>query len=97
MSWFVVMQIFSVVLEWVKLGRRSEQEKDLEILLLRHQLAILERKQRTVVRVARTDQLILMERSTSETILSKCYLCLLNFDSYSCVCANDICKIDVIA
>jgi putative transposase len=59
MSWFVVMQIFSVLLEWVRLGRRSESEKDLEILLLRHQLAILERKQTKVVRASRADRLIL--------------------------------------
>jgi putative transposase len=60
MSWFVVMQIFSMLLEWVKLGRRSDQEKDLEILLLRHQLAILERKQTKVVRASRVDKLILV-------------------------------------
>lgn len=52
MNWFMVMKIFSALLEWVRLGRKSEQEKDLEILLLRHQLAILERKQtRTVVEI----------------------------------------------
>jgi predicted transposase YbfD/YdcC len=51
MSWFVVMEIFWVLLEWMRLGRKSKQEKDLEILLLRHQLAILERKQDKVVRV----------------------------------------------
>ena len=59
MSWFAVMQIFSVLLEWVRLGRRSEPEKDLEILLLRHQLAILERKQTKAVRASRADKLIL--------------------------------------
>lgn len=59
MSWFVVMQLFSVVLEWVKLGRKSEQEKELEILLLRHQLAILERKQTKLVRASHAEKLIL--------------------------------------
>lgn len=44
MVWFVVMQVFSTLLEWVRVGRRTEQEKDLEILLLRKQLAIMERK-----------------------------------------------------
>jgi hypothetical protein len=34
MVWFVVMEVFSIALEWVRSGRTSEQEKDLEILLL---------------------------------------------------------------
>ena len=59
MSWFVVMQMFSVLLEWVRLGRKSEQEKELEILLLRHQLAILERKQTKLVRASHAEKLIL--------------------------------------
>jgi len=44
MVWFVVMQVFSTLLEWVRVGRKTEQEKDLEILLLRRHLAIMERK-----------------------------------------------------
>ncbi len=35
MVWFVVMEIFSTLLEWVRLGRKSAAEKDLEMLLLR--------------------------------------------------------------
>ena len=39
MVWFVVIEIFSTLLEWVRLGRRSAAgKKDLEILLLRQQL-----------------------------------------------------------
>jgi len=46
MIWFIVMQVLSTLLEWLSLGRETDhQEKDLEILLLRRQLAILERKQ----------------------------------------------------
>ena len=59
MSWFVAMEIFWILLEWVRLGRKSRQDKDLEILLLRHQLAILERKQDKVVRASRAEKLIL--------------------------------------
>ena len=33
MVWFVVMQVFSTLLEWVRMGRKTEQEKDLEILV----------------------------------------------------------------
>jgi hypothetical protein len=34
MIWFVVMHLFSTLLDWVKIGRLTAQEKDLEILLL---------------------------------------------------------------
>jgi len=60
MIWFVVMQIFSTLLEWVMLGRRSESEKDLEILLLRRQLAILERKLNKPRRPSRGEKLSLV-------------------------------------
>jgi hypothetical protein len=46
MIWFMVLQVISMLVELVRLGRPSESEKDLEILLLRRQLAIFERKQR---------------------------------------------------
>jgi len=43
MIWFVAMQVLSTLLEWLSLGRKTDhQEKDLKILLLRRQLAILE-------------------------------------------------------
>jgi hypothetical protein len=45
MIWFMVMQVVSTLVELVRLGRQSESEKDLEILLLRRQLAIYERRQ----------------------------------------------------
>jgi hypothetical protein len=35
MGWFWVWQIVSTLIELVRLGYRSESEKDLEILLLR--------------------------------------------------------------
>ncbi len=35
MVWFVIGHLFSTVLEWLRIGRLSEREKDLEILLLR--------------------------------------------------------------
>ena len=57
MIWFVVMQVFSILLEGLSLGKKTEQEKDLEILLLRRQLAILERKQDKPLRVSRAEKL----------------------------------------
>jgi putative transposase len=59
MVWFVVMEIFSTLLEWVKLGRRSESEKTLEILLLRRQLAIVERTLDKPIQPSRGEKLTL--------------------------------------
>jgi hypothetical protein len=41
MGWFVLCYLFSTLLSLVSIGRLSQQEKDLEILLLRRRLAIL--------------------------------------------------------
>lgn len=59
MIWFLVMQVFSTLLEWTRLGRQTDQAKDLEILLLRHQLGILERKLNAPLRVSRAEKLTL--------------------------------------
>ena len=36
MGWFILSYLFSTLISLVSIGRLSEQEKDLEILLLRH-------------------------------------------------------------
>jgi hypothetical protein len=38
MIWFMVFQVVSILVELVRLGRKSDSEKDSEILLLRRQL-----------------------------------------------------------
>src|SRR5688572_29602196 len=53
------MQVISILLTYLRLGRKSAQEKDLEILLLRHQLAIWERKHKAVVRPSQSEKFIL--------------------------------------
>ena len=45
MGWFLIGKLFSVLITLVRLGRLSETEKDLEILLLRQQISILLRTQ----------------------------------------------------
>ena len=60
MIWFLLMQVFSTLLNWVQLRRHSDQEKDLHIFLLRHQLAIAERKLRQPLRISRPEKLILV-------------------------------------
>jgi hypothetical protein len=64
MIWFMVMQVISTLVELVSLGRKSENEKDLEILLLRRQLAIYERKQDQAPRLSRGEKLTLVVLAT---------------------------------
>lgn len=59
MIWFIITKSFSLWLDCIRLGRKSSTEKDLEILILRHQLSILERKYHKVVRPSRSEKLIL--------------------------------------
>jgi hypothetical protein len=57
MIWFIVMHLFSTLLDWVRIGQLTEQEKDLEILLLRQQLGIAQRKLKKPVRSSRIERL----------------------------------------
>ncbi len=56
MGWLILAHIFSTLLMFMHIGRLSEQEKNLEILLLRHQLSILERKCNKQVRPTRVEK-----------------------------------------
>ncbi len=44
MFWFGIMHICSFLLDWFRVGQLLDQEKDLEILPLRQQLGLAERK-----------------------------------------------------
>ena len=59
MGWFVLSYLFSTLISLVSIGRLSLQEKDLEILLLRRQLSILERKLDRPVSPNRAERLTL--------------------------------------
>jgi len=48
-----------MLLNLARLGRQTDQEKDLQILLLRHQLAILERKLNAPLHLSRSEKLTL--------------------------------------
>ncbi len=60
MLWFVIMQILSTALEGLWLWRKTDREKDLEILLLRRQLAIVDRARDKPLRVSRVEKLTLV-------------------------------------
>ena len=57
--WSVVMQVFSTLLELIRIGRLSDQEMDLEILVLRRQLVMVERQLDKPVRLSRAERLTL--------------------------------------
>ena len=59
MGWFLIGKLFSVLISLVRLGRLSETEKDLEILLLRQQISILLRNHDQPVCVTRFEKLTL--------------------------------------
>jgi hypothetical protein len=57
-------QVISTLMEFIRLERRSESDKDLEILLLRRQLAIYERKQGRAPHLSRGEKLMLIVLAT---------------------------------
>jgi hypothetical protein len=59
MLWFIITHIFSTLVEFIGVGRLPEREKDLEILILRHQLDILERKQKTPIKPNQAEKMTL--------------------------------------
>ena len=64
MVWFCVWQVVSTLVELIKLGRKSESAKDLEILLLRRQMAIYERRQERAPHLSRGEKLMLVVLAT---------------------------------
>jgi hypothetical protein len=44
MLWYIIAHQLTTLLAWQSIGRRSNQEKDLEILVLRQQVRMLKRQ-----------------------------------------------------
>jgi hypothetical protein len=59
MAWLILGYLFTTLLDWISIGRLSSREKDLEILLLRQQMGILERRLDKAVRPERDEKLTL--------------------------------------
>ncbi|HSH82272.1 MAG TPA: integrase core domain-containing protein [Herpetosiphonaceae bacterium] len=57
MSYFILARIFAFLLDLIAIARRSEHERDLEILLPRQQLRILQRKHPHPPRLSRWEKL----------------------------------------
>ena len=64
MGWFILKHIFSTLLTIVNVRRLTDQEKDLEILVLRQQLSILQRKLNHPIKPGKIEKLILAVLTT---------------------------------
>jgi putative transposase len=58
-GWFILKHIFSTIFTFITIGRLSHLEKDLEILVLRQQLSILQRKLNRPIRTSRVEKMTL--------------------------------------
>ena len=73
MGWFILKHIFSTLLAIFNVRRLSDQEKDLEILVLRQQLSILQRKLNHPIKPSKIEKLTLailtnrLKRTTHQT------------------------------
>ena len=70
MRFFLRAQAFSLLLDLIWVGRRTEHAKDVEILLLRQQLPILHRKQPHPPRLLRWEKRTLLVRASTLTALT---------------------------
>jgi len=59
MGWFILTQLFSILIQLIRIGRMSDHEKDLEILILRYQLDMAERKLQSPLKPTRVEKLAL--------------------------------------
>jgi hypothetical protein len=56
MVWLFIGHIFSILLSLIRVSRLSENDKDLEIIILRHQLDVMVRKQNQPIRPNRAEK-----------------------------------------
>ena len=64
MAWFILNHIFSTILSIINITRLSNHEKDLEILILRQQLSILQRKYNSPIKPKRVEKITLAVLTT---------------------------------
>jgi len=74
MLWFFIGHIFSILLSLNRVSRLSENDKDLEIIILRHQLDVMVREQKQPIRPNRVEKATLalltaqLKKNTQRTI-----------------------------
>ncbi len=57
MVWSILLHLLGFIVDLLTATHRADQDKDVEILLLRHQLRILQRKQPHPPRISRWEKL----------------------------------------
>ncbi len=70
MIFLLLTHVWSALLDLIWVARRTEQDKDVEILLLRQQLRILQRKQPHPPRISRWEKLTLLVLASKLTTRS---------------------------
>ena len=70
MLFFLLKQALSLLVDLIWVSRRDDQDKDIEILLLRQQLRILQRKQPQPPRISRWEKLTLLVLAGKLTTLT---------------------------
>jgi transposase InsO family protein len=70
MIFFLLAHVWSVLLDLMWLGHRTQYDNDIEILLLRQQLLILQRKQLHPPRISRWEKLTLLIFASKLTIMT---------------------------
>ena len=59
MGWFVLAHIFSTIFSFIQVSRLSDKDKDLEVIILRHQLAVMTRLHAKPVKPSRAEKMTL--------------------------------------
>ena len=59
MGWSILAHIFSTVLSFIQVSRLSDKDKDLEVIVLRHQLAVMTRLHAKPVKPNRAEKMTL--------------------------------------
>ena len=72
MVWFILGHLVTTLLDWICMGRLSSCEKDLEILLLRQQLTMVQRRLDKSMRPERVEKLTLAILAAKLKSITKC-------------------------
>ncbi|MCK5633704.1 MAG: hypothetical protein KAI06_01385 [Anaerolineales bacterium] len=72
MGWFILKHIFSSIFNFITIGRLSDHEKELEILVLRQQLSILQRKLNRPIKPNRVEKISSLLPFTNRILVSLC-------------------------
>jgi hypothetical protein len=59
MAYTLITMLVSLLMDLLTVSRKSEADKDLEILVLRHQLRLLQRKLESIPRLTRVEKVFL--------------------------------------